>query len=50
MKTEIYWLIAIIVIMALIGLGFIIATRSYTSGFEEGYELGKKAKDERNNY
>ena len=49
MKTEIYWLLAIIVIMALIGLGFIIATRNYTSGFEEGYEFGKRARDEDNN-
>lgn len=48
MKEAIIYLIVIIVIIAWVGLTVIIASRSYINGFNEGYEFGKRIKDEDN--
>ena len=46
MKEAIIYLTVIIVIIAWVGLTVIIASRSYINGFNEGYEFGKRIKDE----
>lgn len=48
MKEAIIYLTVAIVIMAWVGLTVIIASRSYINGFNEGYEFGKRARDEDN--
>ena len=45
MKEAIIYLTVTIVIMAWVGLTVIIASRSYTNGFNEGYEFGKNVNE-----